>query len=61
MQANTMAIRMYKVAEVARMVNVTPHAVLRWIHTGKVSALKLPAGGYRIPENEVNRIMTNVT
>lgn len=52
--------RMYKVSEVADILNVSPHSVLRWIHEGEITALKLPVKEYRISEEEVMRIMSKI-
>jgi len=35
--------------EVARLLHVTPVAVLGWIHAGKLTAYRVPGGRHRIP------------
>ncbi|MGC8849571.1 MAG: helix-turn-helix domain-containing protein [Candidatus Bathyarchaeia archaeon] len=42
--------------EVAEVFNVTRHAVAKWIREGRIRAVKLPGGQYRVPESEVERI-----
>ncbi|MHA1595538.1 MAG: MerR family transcriptional regulator [Candidatus Baldrarchaeia archaeon] len=46
-----------KISEVARILNVSRHTVLNWIRKGKIRAIRLPSGRYRIPESEVRRIL----
>jgi len=46
-----------KVSEVAKILNVSRHTVLNWIRKGKMKAIRLPGGRYRIPESEVRRIL----
>lgn len=48
----------YKVAEVARVFEVTPQAVYKWISEGKVKAIDLN-GRKRIARNEVERMRRN--
>jgi len=48
--------RMYTPEEVARMFNVTPVAVRKWIRVGRLKAIKDHYGMYRIPESEVKRL-----
>jgi putative resolvase len=43
-------------SEVARILNVTRHAVDKWIREGRMKAIRLPGGRYRIPESEVERL-----
>jgi putative resolvase len=46
-----------KVKDVARALNVHRTSVERWIKEGKLKAVKLPSGYYRIPEEELNRLL----
>jgi excisionase family DNA binding protein len=49
--------KLLKVSEVARKLNVSRHTVLNWIKRGKIKAIRLPGGRYRIPESEVRKII----
>jgi len=49
--------RLLTTSEVAKVLNVTRHAVAKWIREGKVNAIRLPGGRYRIPESEVRKII----
>lgn len=41
------------VAQAADLLSVSDRTVRRWIETGKVPYLKLPSGGYRIPQSSL--------
>lgn len=41
------------VAEAATLLNVSDRTIRRWIEAGKVPYLKLPGGGYRIPQAQL--------
>ncbi|MBS7654203.1 helix-turn-helix domain-containing protein [Candidatus Bathyarchaeota archaeon] len=47
---------MLTTSEVAEIFNVTRHVVAKWIREGKINAIKLPGGRYRVPESEVEKI-----
>jgi len=49
--------RMLRSGEVARMLGVDRHTVVKWIKEGWIKAVRLPSGRYRIPESEVRRIL----
>lgn len=49
-------VRLLTTGEVAKVLDVSRHAVLRWIKQGKLKAIELPSGRYKIPENEVEKI-----
>ena len=50
---------MLTVNEVAARLKVTPHTVYQWLKRGSLKgALKLPGGGWRIPEEAVERMLT---
>jgi len=49
--------RMLRSGEVAEILGVNRHTVVKWIKEGKIRAIKLPSGRYRIPESEVKRII----
>ncbi|MBS7641005.1 excisionase family DNA-binding protein [Candidatus Bathyarchaeota archaeon] len=38
------------------MFNITRHTVAKWIREGRINAIKLPGGRYRIPESEVKNM-----
>ena len=48
----------YTVDELAKVCRVGPNTVRRWIASGKVAAIRLPGGFYRIPADEVRRLRT---
>jgi len=48
------------VAEVADKAKVRSETVLRWIHFGRLSAVALQGGHYRIAESEMEKIMQSV-
>jgi len=49
--------RMLRSGEVAKLLGVDRHTVVEWIKKGKIRAIKLPSGRYRIPESEVRKIL----
>jgi len=49
--------RMLRSGEVAKILGVDRHTVVKWIKEGKIRAVKLPSGRYRIPEGEVKKIL----
>ncbi len=46
--------------EVADFIGASRASVNNWCKTGKINALKLPSGQWRIPETEVDRILAPV-
>ena len=42
--------------EVALMLRVDPATVRRWCQAGRLQAVRLPSGGYGIPEVAVERL-----
>ena len=46
----------YTVAELATMLSVSQRTLRRWIHLGALRAFRLPMGGYRISQAELDRI-----
>lgn len=46
------------VTEVAAALHVSPLTVKRYIYDGKLASVKLPGGQHRIPEEEVERLLT---
>ena len=51
-----MSNKVYTAEELARLCRVHVSTVRRWISTGKVAAIRLPGGYYRIESSEVDRI-----
>ncbi|MFC5369806.1 helix-turn-helix domain-containing protein [Arcanobacterium bovis] len=47
-------------SEVAEILNVTRQTVTRWCSVGRVSYIVLPSGQFRIPRDEVEKILTPV-
>ncbi|RLF78345.1 IS607 family transposase [Thermococci archaeon] len=43
--------------QVAEILGVSFITIKRWIYSGKIKAIKLPTGKWRIPESEVKRIL----
>lgn len=41
------------VKQAADLLNVSDRTIRRWIEAGKVPHLKLPSGGYRIPQTSL--------
>ena len=50
----------YGTQEVARLLGVTTQTVWRWCKEGKIKAGKTPGGQYRIPREEVERLINQV-
>jgi len=46
---------MYRIKEVAKILNFTERAVREWVRTGKIKAVKI-MGEWRIPTEEVERL-----
>ena len=45
--------------EVARLLHVTPVAVLGWIRAGKLQAYRIPGGRHRIPRAEFRKFLSD--
>lgn len=53
---------MYKVKDVARILNFSKATVYSWCNNGWVTVVPTPGGGIRIPASELKRIMeTGIT
>ena len=48
---------MFRVGEAAKLLSVHNTTIKRWIQEGKLQAIKLPGGHYRIPRGEILRIL----
>lgn len=51
-----MTERFIDVAVVARRLNVDPVTVRKWIRDGKLAAIQLPSGYWKIPLSELDRL-----
>ncbi|MFA4661854.1 IS607 family transposase [Pyrococcus kukulkanii] len=49
--------RLLSPRQVAEILGVSFITIKRWIYSGKIKAVKLPTGKWRIPESEVKRIL----
>lgn len=47
----------YTAADVKEMLGVTQPALGRWVSQGRIPALRTPAGRFRFPKEEVDRIL----
>jgi len=52
-----MGERMLPLSEVERALGLTRWSIWGWIQQGKIKAVKLPNGHYRISESEVQRVL----
>ncbi len=53
--------KLFTLDEVARLMQVNPMTVRRWIKTGRVAVVRLPiSNSPRIPQAEVDRLTTAV-
>jgi excisionase family DNA binding protein len=44
--------------EISEFLRVHVATVRRWIAAGQLGAIRLPGGGYRIPQSELDRLCT---
>ncbi len=44
--------------QVAKRCNISRFTVLKWVKQGRIKAIKLLSGHYRIPESEVKSFMS---
>jgi len=49
--------RMLRSGQVAEILGVDRHTVIKWIRESRIKAVRLPSGRYRIPESEVRKIL----
>ena len=47
---------MWKPSDLANELNISTQTILRWIRIGRIKAIRLPSGTYRILETEVQKI-----
>lgn len=52
-----MSEELLKTRDVAKMLNVSHGAVTRWIRLGQIRYVRLPGGTYRIPREEVDKLL----
>ena len=58
---STMLKELLSTGEVASLCSVTPDAVLKWVKTGKISAIKTPGGHFRIPRSAIPKDIVQQT
>ena len=44
-------------SEVADILAVSRHTVVKWIREGEIEAIRPPSGRYRVPKGEVGKIL----
>jgi excisionase family DNA binding protein len=49
---------MDRIKDVAQQLDVVPATIRRWIKQGRIHVVRLPKRGYRITNNELNRLMS---
>lgn len=49
--------KMYRVEEVAKIFDVKPYTIREWIRNGKIQAIKLDTGRFRVYESEIRRFV----
>ena len=49
--------KMFSTGEAGKLLGVSYVTVARWIRAGKLRAIKLPSGHYRVPESEIKRLL----
>jgi len=52
--------RYFTTGEVARLLGVSAFAVWTWIRNKKIRAIKTPGGHYRIPREELERLLSEI-
>jgi excisionase family DNA binding protein len=52
-----MSEELLKTRDVAKLLNVAHSTVTRWIRLGQIRYVKLPGGTYRIPREEVEKLL----
>lgn len=48
--------KLYKISQVAQMLNTSRSSVLRWIYQGKLKGIRI-FGTWRVPESELKRLL----
>jgi excisionase family DNA binding protein len=43
--------------QVAKLLNVAPGTVRNWVRLGRIRSVRLPGGQYRIPREEVEKLL----
>ena len=49
--------RFYRVKGVCGILRIDRRTLWKWIKEGKIKAVRLPSGRYRIPESEIRKIL----
>ena len=47
----------FSTGQAAKMLSVTPDAILKWIKQGRICAMRTPGGHYRVPEDQIMAIL----
>jgi excisionase family DNA binding protein len=50
------SVEFWKVKEVAALLRVNTKTVYTWVARGTVDSVRIPSGGIRIPDREVQRL-----
>lgn len=53
-----MSERLWRPGEVAALMRVDPKTITRWVHEGRLPAIRTPGGRYRIPDSAVRDLFT---
>jgi putative resolvase len=53
----TMSGELITTAEAARLLSVSQTTIDRWIRLGHLRAVRLPSGRYRVPREEVDKLL----
>jgi excisionase family DNA binding protein len=57
MKPPTKKAGMLSTGDVGRALGVSINTVKSWVRTGKIAAVRLPSGHYRIPRGELDRLL----
>ena len=52
-----MSGELLRVTDAAKMLEVDPSTIRRWINLGLIEAVKLPSGQYRIRREDVDKLL----
>ncbi|MGO1400951.1 MAG: helix-turn-helix domain-containing protein [Flaviflexus sp.] len=56
--AHNATARLLTTTDVAEILQVSRSTVLNWCRDGRILAIRLPSGQYRVPQTELDRILT---
>lgn len=54
-----MSEKLYKIIEVAEILNINDESVRNWLRTGKIEGIKLPNGHHRITQATLDKLLGN--